>query len=161
MSFEQRADIDARRNIIEIASAAQDLSILIAAVRAAKLVDVLASPGPFTVFAPSDAAFAKLPEGEIESLFRPENKQRLTSLMAHHILAGQLTTADLRDRARAADGHLSLRTVEGDTIEITDRDDRLCIVDERGCQATATVSDLLLSNGVVHVMDSVLAPQAW
>lgn len=143
MSADRRADVTVTRNIVETASVVQDLSILAAAVRAAELVNTLASPGPFTVFAPSDAAFAKLPKVEIDLLFKPENKRRLTSLMAHHILAGQLTTADLRDRARAADGHLTLRTVEGDTIEITDCEDRLHIVNQRGCQATVTVSDLL------------------
>lgn len=149
------------KTIVETANIGQELSVLAAAVRAAELGDTLASPGPFTVFAPSDAAFAKLPKTEIDRLFMPENRRRLTSLMTHHILAGQFTTADLRDGARAADGHLTLRTVDGDTIEVKDCDDQLCIVDQHGGRAVVTVSDLLQSNGVIHVMDSVLAPRAW
>lgn len=161
MFDDQHTDPAKPKNIVETTNVGEDLSILAAAVRAAELVDTLTSPGPFTVFAPSDAAFAKLPRTEIDQLFQPENKRRLTSLMAHHILAGHLTTKDLRDRARAADGRLTLRTVDGDTIEFEDFDDRLCIVDHHGGRAIVTVSDLLQSNGVIHVMDSVLAPQAW
>ena len=158
MFTDQRATTTESKTIVETASVGRDLSILAAAVRAAELVDTLASPGPFTLFAPTDAAFGKLPKTEVDGLFKPENKRRLTSLMAHHILAGQLTTADLRDRARAADGHLTLRTVDGDTIDIRDRGDQLHIADQHGGQAIVTVSDLFQSNGVIHVMDSVLAP---
>jgi uncharacterized surface protein with fasciclin (FAS1) repeats len=161
MFDDQHTDTAKPKNIVETTNVGADFSVLAAAVRAAELVDTLASAGPFTVFAPSDAAFAKLPRSQIDQLFKPENKRRLTSLMAHHILAGQLTTADLRDRVRAADGHLTLRTVDGDTIEFEDCEDRIYIVDQRGGRATLTVSDLLQSNGVIHVMDSVLAPQAW
>ncbi len=161
MFTDQRADDALPNNIVESANLGRDLSVLASAVHAAELADTLASPGPFTVFAPSDAAFAKLSQTEMDHLFKPENKRRLTSLMAHHILAGQLTTSELRDRARAANGQLTLRTVDGDTIEVKDCDDQLHIADQHGGQAIVTVSDLLQSNGVIHVMDSVLAPRAW
>jgi uncharacterized surface protein with fasciclin (FAS1) repeats len=144
-----------------IAGAGQDLSMLAAVVKAAELIDTLASPGPFTVFAPSDAAFAKLPAGQIDRLFKPENRLKLTSLATYHILAGQLTVAEMRRRVQANDGHLTLRTVEGDTIEVEDRGESLEIVDSRGFHASVTMSDLLRSNGVIHVMDSVLSPPAW
>ncbi len=144
-----------------IGDSGQDLSMLAAVVRAAELIDTLGSPGPFTVFAPSDAAFAKLPAGEMDRLLKPENKLKLTAFATYHILAGQLTEADLRLRVRANDGHLTLRTVEGDTIEVEDRGESLQIVGSRGSHAAMTISDQLRSNGVIHVMDSVLSPLAW
>ena len=146
--------------IAETAIPGQEMSILAAVVKAAELVDTLASPGPFTVFAPTDAAFAKLPAGEIDQLFKPENKRKLISFATYHILAGQLTTADMRERVRANQGHLTLRTVEGDTIAIEDCGEQLQIVDSRGTHIAVTVSDVLQSNGVIHVMDSVLSPPA-
>lgn len=139
----------------------QALSILAAMVKAAELVDTLASPGPFTMFAPTDAAFAKLPAGEIDRLFKPENRIKLAAFTTYHILAGQLTTADMRQRVRANHGHLTLRTVEGDTIDVEDRGESLQIVDSRGTYSAVTISDLLRSNGVIHVMDSVLSLPAW
>ena len=145
----------------EAALAGQDFSILAAVVKAAQLVDTLASPGPFTVLAPSDAAFAKLPPGDIARLFKPENRRTLTAVATYHILAGQLTIAEMRERVQANDGHLTLRTVEGETIEIEDCGDRLQSVDSRGVHAAVTISDLIQSNGVIHVMDSVLSPPAW
>ena len=132
-----------------------------AVVKAAELVDTLASPGPFTVFAPTDAAFAKLPKGEIDLLFKPENRRKLTAFATYHILAGQLTMADMRERAQANHGHVTLRTVEGETIDIEDCGESLQVVDARGTHAAVTISDLLQSNGVIHVMDSVLSPPAW
>ena len=145
----------------ETGIAGQDLSILAAVVKAAELVDTLASPGPFTVFAPTDAAFAKLPAGEVDRLFMPENRRALTAVATYHILAGQLLVADLRERAQANHGHLTLRTVEGETIDVEDTGEWLQIVDSRGTHAAVTISDLLQSNGVIHVMDSVLSPPAW
>ncbi len=139
----------------------QDLSILAALVQAAELVDTLASPGPFTVFAPTNAAFAKLPPGEIDRLFKPENRRKLTAFATYHILAGQLTSSDMRQRVQANQGHLKLRTVEGDTIDVEDSGEQLQIVDSRGTHAAVTISDLLQSNGVIHVMDTVLSPPAW
>ena len=144
-----------------IAIPGQDLSILAALVKAAELVDTLASPGPFTVFAPTDAAFAKLPPGEIDLLFKPENRRKLNAFATYHILAGQLTTSDIRKRVQANQGHLTLRTVEGDTIDVDDSGEQLQIVDSQGTHAAVTISDLLQSNGVIHVMDSVLSPATW
>ncbi len=160
MSATSQTELTGQRNIVETAGAGQELSMLAAAFAAAELVDTLASPGPFTVFAPTNAAFAKLPPGEIETLFKPENRRRLTSFVTYHILAGQLTVAEMRQRAQANEGHLTLRTVEGDTINIDDRGDRLQIVDGRGSTAALIVSDLIQSNGIIHFTDSVLSPPA-
>ncbi len=147
--------------VAEAAIAGEDLSILAAVVKAAELVDTLASPGPFTVFAPSNAAFAKLPAGTVERLLEPENRRALSAVATYHILAGQLTMADIRQRVQANHGHLTLRTVEGDTIDVQQCGEWLQIVDSRGTHAAVTKSDLLRSNGVIHVMDSVLSPPAW
>ena len=161
MSASQQIDHSQPTTIAEAAIAGQELSMMAAIVKAAELVDTLASPGPFTVFVPTDAAFAKLPAGQMDLLFKPENRRKLNAVATYHILAGQLTAADIRQRAEANDGHVTLLTVEGDTIDIKDCGGRLEIVDSRGAQAAVTISDLLQSNGVIHVMDSVLSPPAW
>lgn len=143
--------------IAQAASQRDEFSTLAAIVKAANLVDTLASPGPFTVFAPTDAAFSKLPQGEVDRLLRPENHVKLTSFVACHILAGQLTVSDLRERAQANAGRVTLRNVDGDTIGVEERGDELLVVGARGAQANVTFSDLLQSNGVIHVTDSVLS----
>ena len=142
--------------IAAAAAANQDFSILATVVEAASLVDTLASPGPFTVFAPTDAAFAKLPDGAVDRLLRPENRVALTSFVARHILAGRLTATELRERAQANAGHLVLRNVDGDLLEVEPRDDGLH-VGGNGAGATVVLNDLLQSNGVIHVTDSVLS----
>lgn len=161
VSGSQNVDQVSTKTIAETGIAEREFSILAAIVKAAELVDTLASPGPFTVFAPTDAAFAKLPAGEVDLLFKPENRRKLTAFATYHILAGQLTLADIRQRFRANDGHLTLRTVEGDTIAVEEHGERVQIVDSRGSHSAVTKSDLLQSNGVIHVMDSVLSPLAW
>ena len=130
--------------------------MLAAVVRAAELIDTLASPGPFTVFAPTDAAFSKLPQGEVDRMLQPENRVMLNSFVACHILAGQLTVAELCARVHANDGHLTLRNVDNDVIEIEHHDDGLHLLGSRGARATVTNTDLLQSNGVIHATDSVL-----
>lgn len=146
--------------IAEAATARGEFSTLASVVRAAALLDTLASPGPFTVFAPTDAAFSKLPVGEVDRLLRPENRVRLASLVTSHILAGQLTAAEIRERADANQGPLTLRTVDGHTIAIERRGDGFVVVDERGASALVTNTDQLQSNGVIHVTDSVLTAPA-
>ena len=142
--------------IAEAANSLGEFSVLAAVVRAAELVDTLASPGPFTVFAPTDAAFSKLPQGEVDRMLQPENSVTLKSFVASHILAGRMTVADLRARVYANDGHLTLRNVDNNTIEIEQRADGLHLIDSRGARATVTSTDLFQSNGVIHATDSVL-----
>lgn len=142
--------------IAAAAAANRDFSVLAAVVEAASLKDTLASPGPFTVFAPTDAAFAKLPDGAVDRLLRPENRVALTSFVARHILAGRLTATDLRERAQANAGPVVLRNVDGDVLEVEPRGDRLH-VGGPGADAMVVLNDLLHSNGVIHVTDSVLS----
>lgn len=142
--------------IAEAASTRGEFSVLATVVKAAQLVDTLASPGPFTVFAPTDAAFSKLPHGEIDRMLKPENRVMLSSFVASHIFAGHLTVAELRARVHANSGHLTLRNVDNDTIQIEQRDERLHLHSARGACATVTGTDLLQSNGVIHATDAVL-----
>ena len=142
--------------IAEAASSRKEFSVLAAVVRAAELIDTLASPGPFTVFAPTDAAFSKLPSGEVDRMLKPENRVMLNSFVAYHILAGHLTVAELIERVHANDGHLTLRNVDNDLIEVEQFGEGLHLVGSRGARATVTSTDLLQSNGVIHATDSVL-----
>lgn len=157
MSAQTQAEFAGSKTIAEAASTHHDFSVLATVVRAADLLEILASPGPFTVFAPTDAAFSKLPAGEVDRLLKPENRVKLTSFVTSHILAGQLTVAELRERAVANAGHLVLRNVDGNTIEIEPLDGTLRVVGALGAVATVTKTDLLHSNGVIHTTDSVLA----
>lgn len=156
MSAIHTAGATGQTTIAEAATARGEFSTLASVVRAAELLDTLASPGPFTVFAPTDAAFSKLPEGVVDRLLRPENRVRLASLVTTHILAGQLTTAEMRERVTANHGHLTLRTVDGHNIAIEQRGNGFVVVDERGMSAAVISTDQLQSNGVIHVTDSVL-----
>ena len=142
--------------IAEAASSRGEFSVLAAVVKAAQLEDTLASPGPFTVFAPTDAAFSKLPHGEIDRMLQPENRVTLNSFVASHIFAGQLTVAELRARVDANSGHLTLRNVDNDMVQIEQRGDGLHLHGARGACATVTSTDLLQSNGVIHATDAVL-----
>ena len=143
--------------IADAASQRGEFSVLAAVVKAADLEDTLASPGPFTVFAPTNAAFSKLPLGEVDRLLQPENRVKLTSFVTCHILAGQLTVAELRERVHANDGPVTLHNVDNDTIKVEQRGDELFLFGARGAQANVTNTDLLHSNGVIHITDSVLS----
>lgn len=140
------ADMNAQPDIVDTAVAAGSFTTLVAAVQAAGLVDTLKSPGPFTVFAPTDAAFAKLPAGTVDSLLLPENKDKLVAVLTYHVLPGQTLAADL------AGQQLSVATVNGANLHI---DGRNGVKVEN---ATVTQADILTSNGVIHVIDTVLLP---
>jgi uncharacterized surface protein with fasciclin (FAS1) repeats len=146
------------KTIAENASAAPNLTTLVAAVKAADLVGTLASPGPFTVFAPTNDAFAKLPAGTVETLVKPENKGTLTGILTYHVVAGKLTSKDIVKAIEAGGGSATLDTVAGGklTARLVGKD--VIVTDAKGGQSKVTTVDVMQSNGVVHVIDSVLLP---
>jgi uncharacterized surface protein with fasciclin (FAS1) repeats len=146
------------KNIVENAVNSKDHTTLVAAVKAAGLVDTLEGPGPFTVFAPTNAAFEKLPAGTVDTLLKPENKDQLVKILTCHVVPGRLTTRDLKREIRAGGGKAMLKTVAGGTLTATWKDGKIRLTDEKGGMATITVADVYQSNGVIQVVDSVLLP---
>ena len=145
-------------NIVENASKANNLKTLVAAVQAAGLVETLASPGPFTVFAPTDAAFGKLPEGTVGTLVKPENKGTLTTILTYHVVAGKVTAQNVMAAIRAGKGKATLTTVQGATLTARMVGKKLVLTDAKGGKSTVTQANVMQSNGVVHVIDTVLMP---
>lgn len=146
------------RNIIENAVNSQDHTTLVAAVKAAGLVDTLSGPGPFTVFAPTDAAFAKLPAGTVDTLVMPANKGMLTSILTYHVVPGRLSAADIAAQAARNGGTLNLTTVAGGRIALSRAGSGWRITDAKGGTSMITIADVNQSNGVIHVVDTVLMP---
>jgi uncharacterized surface protein with fasciclin (FAS1) repeats len=146
------------KNIVQNAVNSADHTTLVAAVKAAGLVGTLQSAGPFTVFAPTNAAFAKLPEGTVDTLLKPENKAALAKVLTYHVVAGNMTAKDLKKAVRGAGGTLQLKTVAGGTLTAIWRDGKLMLKDEKGGMSTVTIADVIQSNGVIHVVDSVVLP---
>ena len=146
------------KNIVENAVNSKDHTTLVAAVKAAGLVDTLQSAGPFTVFAPVNAAFTKLPAGTVDTLLKPENKAKLTSVLTYHVVAGKLSAEDLKQKIEAGNGKAQLTTVEGETLEVLMKGRSLEIKDSKGDVAKITIADVNQSNGVIHVIDTVLLP---
>jgi len=146
------------KTIVENASNSGDHTTLVAAVTAAGLVETLSGPGPFTVFAPTDAAFAKLPAGTVESLVQPANKATLTKILTYHVVAGNVSAAQLIEQINAGGGSAALTTVEGGTLTASLQGDSVVLTDEKGGTATVTQADVFQSNGVIHVTDSVSMP---
>ncbi|WP_439567535.1 fasciclin domain-containing protein [Sphingopyxis sp.] len=146
------------KNIVENAVNSKDHTTLVAAVQAAGLVDTLASPGPFTVFAPTNAAFGKLPAGTVDTLLKPENKGTLTAVLTYHVVPGTLTAADLAANAKANGGKAVLTTVQGATLTVWGKDGKWYVTDAKGGKAQITIADVRQSNGVIHVVDGVLLP---
>jgi uncharacterized surface protein with fasciclin (FAS1) repeats len=146
------------KNIVENAVNSQDHTTLVAAVKAAGLVDTLEGTGPFTVFAPVNAAFDKLPAGTVETLLKPENKDQLVKVLTYHVVAGKVTSADLVKMIKKGHGKAELKTVEGGTLTATLVGGKVMLTDEKGGMATVTIADVYQSNGVIHVVDSVLLP---
>jgi uncharacterized surface protein with fasciclin (FAS1) repeats len=147
------------RNIIENAVNSKDHTTLVAAVKAAGLVNTLERAGPFTVFAPVNAAFDKLPQGTVETLLKPENKAALVKVLTYHVVPGAYSAMDLRAAVRAGGGRAALKTVEGGTLTVTEVGRRLEIIDAKGDRSTVTIPDVNQSNGVIHVVDTVLLPK--
>ncbi len=144
--------------IVETAVGAQDLSTLVAAVKAAGLVDTLSGTGPFTVFAPTNAAFAKLPAGTVDTLLKPENKAALTSVLTYHVVAGKVTSADLAKLIKAGGGSAVVTTVAGGKLTASWHGKQIVLTDAKGGKSTVTAANVAASNGVVHVIDGVLLP---
>ena len=146
------------KNIVQNAIKSKDHTTLVAAVKAAGLVDTLSGPGPFTVFAPTNAAFAKLPAGTIPTLLKPENKATLTAVLTYHVVAGRMTSADIAKAIRAGHGRATLTTVQGEPLTATMRGKRLVLTDAKGGKSMVTIANVMQSNGVIHVVDTVLMP---
>ena len=146
------------KNIVENAVNSADHTTLVAAVKAAGLVDTLSGPGPFTVFAPTNAAFAKLPAGTVDTLLKPENKATLQSVLTYHVVPGRLSAADLMARIRAGGGSTTLTTAHGGTLTASMMGDRVMLTDAKGGMAHVTQANVFQSNGVIHVTDSVSIP---
>jgi uncharacterized surface protein with fasciclin (FAS1) repeats len=147
------------KNIIQNAVNSKDHTTLVAAVKAAGLVDTLQSAGPFTVFAPTNAAFGKLPAGTVDSLVKPENKATLTKILTYHVVPGRLTAASLMKSVKQGGGMAHLKTVEGEDLMVKQAGPgKLSVTDAKGDVSWITVADVLQSNGVIHVIDTVLLP---
>lgn len=146
------------KTIVENAVNSKDHTTLVAAVKAAGLVDTLSSPGPFTVFAPTNEAFDKLPPGTVDTLVKPENKATLTKILTYHVVAGRYTAMDLMKLVKDGGGKATLTTVEGEPLTVTQSGKHLMVADAKGDVAKVTIGDVLQSNGVIHVVDTVLTP---
>ena len=148
----------ANKDIVDNAVNSKDHTTLVAAVKAAGLVDTLKSPGPFTVFAPTNEAFAALPTGTVDTLLKPENKATLTKVLTYHVVAGKMDAATLMAAIKAGGGKAQLKTVAGGSLWASMSAGRTMITDEKGDVATVTIADVIQSNGVIHVIDKVMLP---
>jgi len=146
------------RNIIENAVNSGDHETLVAAVQAAELAEVLQGEGPFTVFAPTDDAFAKLPDGTVDTLLQPENQEQLQTVLTYHVVPGNLTRDELLEQVEESDGTAAFKTVQGEHLTVMRNGNNLMVMDAQGNGANITVVDVAQSNGVIHVIDSVLMP---
>ncbi len=146
------------KNIVENAMNSPDHTTLVAAVKAAGLVETLEGPGPFTVFAPTNEAFDKLPAGTVDTLVKPENKDTLTKILTYHVVAGKLSAADLKKQIKEGHGEASLKTVSGGTLTAMVQGNDIVLKDEKGGVAKVTIANVFQSNGVIHVIDTVLMP---
>jgi uncharacterized surface protein with fasciclin (FAS1) repeats len=150
--------VSAQTTVVDVAVSSKDHTTLVAAVKAADLVSTLQSAGPFTVFAPTNAAFAKLPAGTVATLLKPENKATLAKILTYHVVAGNLDAATVIKAITAANGSLKVKTVSGGTLVATIEAGKVILTDEKGAKATVVAADLKAGNGVVHVIDSVVLP---
>ncbi len=153
------APMYATKTIVENASKSADHTTLVSAVKAAGLAETLSGPGPYTVFAPTNAAFLKLPAGAVDGLLKPEAKADLTGLLTYHVVPGVVTAADLEKAIDAGDGKAELATVAGGKLTATKEDGGIVVTDGKGGKAKVSQADVIQSNGVIHVVDSVLMPQ--
>ena len=146
------------KNIVENAVNSKDHTTLVAAVKAAGLVDTLEGPGPFTVFAPTNEAFAKLPAGTVDTLLKPENKDQLVKILTYHVVAGKVSSKELVKLIKSGGGKAMLKTVAGGTLTASLQGSKVVLTDEKGGKATVTIADVYQSNGIIHVVDAVLLP---
>ena len=146
------------KNIVENAANSKDHTTLVAAVKAAGLVETLSGKGPFTVFAPTNAAFDKLPAGTVDTLVKPESKKTLTSILTYHVVAGKVTASELVALIKKEDGKATLKTVNGEKLTASLDDKDVILTDAKGGKSKVTIADVMQSNGVIHVIDTVLMP---
>ena len=146
------------KTIVENAMNSKDHTTLVAAVKAAGLVDTLQGAGPFTVFAPTNDAFGKLPAGTVDNLVKPENKPMLTKVLTYHVVAGRHTARELMEAVKKGGGKAMLKTVEGESLTVWQQGDKLGIRDSKNNTAWVAIPDVMQSNGVIHVIDTVLMP---
>lgn len=144
------------RDIVDNAVNSKDHTTLVAAVKAAGLVETLKGKGPFTVFAPTNAAFQKLPAGTVDALLKPENRNQLKGVLIYHVVAGRLDSKELISRAKAGNGTVELETVSGGTLRVMVDGGKVWLKDEKGMTSQVTVADVYQSNGVIHVIDTVV-----
>ena len=147
------------KNIVQNAVNSKDHTTLVAAVTAAGLGDTLSSPGPFTVFAPTNAAFGKLPAGTVDTLVKPENKGTLTKVLTYHVVPGKVSAANLMSKIKAGGGKAMLKTVEGQSLTASAQGSSVWLTDAKGGKSRVTIADVNQSNGVIHVIDHVLMPK--
>jgi len=148
----------ANKDIVDNAVNSKDHTTLVAAVKAAGLVDTLKSAGPFTVFAPTNEAFATLPAGTVDTLLKPENKATLVKVLTYHVVAGKMDAATLMAAIKAGGGKAQLKTVAGGSLWVSMSGGHVMVTDEKGDVATVTIADVIQSNGVIHVIDKVMLP---
>ena len=153
------AEMYPTKNIVENAANSKDHTTLVAAVKAAGLVETLSSPGPFTVFAPTDAAFEKLPEGTVAFLLKPENKPELTKILTYHVVAGKYDAKAINKMIRKGGGTATFTTVEGTALKATKENGGIYLTDALGNKTMVTIGDVYQSNGVIHVIEQVLMPR--
>ncbi len=149
----------ATKDIIDNASQSKDHTTLVAAVKAAGLVETLKGAGPFTVFAPTNAAFEKLPAGTVDTLLKPENKDKLKGILTYHVVSGKLDAAAVAKAIQAGNGKATLKTVQGEEITASMEGSNVIITDAKGGKSKVTIADVMQSNGVIHVVDTVLMPK--
>ncbi len=149
----------AQGDIVDVASTSKDHATLVAAVKAADLVNTLKGEGPFTVFAPTNTAFDALPEGTLASLLQPEAKGKLSAILTYHVVAGTFTAAAISEAIKENSGSYAISTVGGGTLTAKIKDGKVVLIDENGGMATVTATDLEATNGVIHVIDAVVLPK--
>ena len=152
------APMFASKTIVDNAVNSKDHTTLVTAVKAAGLVETLQGAGPFTVFAPTNAAFAKLPAGTVETLVQPQSKAMLTSVLTFHVVPGRYTAKDLMALAKKSGGEAELKTVQGASLGVISKGGRVFVADNKGNSARVTIADVMQSNGVIHVIDKVVMP---
>jgi len=148
------------KNIVQNAMNSKDHTTLVAAVKAAGLVETLETPGPFTVFAPTNEAFNMLPKGTVETLLKPENKSMLTTILTYHVVAGKLDSKELARLIKAGNGKAELNTVAGGKLWVSMKGNKIMLTDEKGGMAAVTIKNVYQSNGVIHVIDHVVLPKS-
>lgn len=145
--------------IVTVAASNENFTTLVAAVKAAGLVDVLNSAGPFTVFAPTNDAFDKLPKGTVNTLLKTENKELLTAILTYHVVAGKFIAKDVLAAIKANNGKFDIKTVQGNTLTASLKDGKVILTDAKGNTSTIVITDVAASNGVIHAIDTVVMPK--